>query len=66
MRKLAWMAAPRREWLKFVVEVIAAAGGVTLESTDSGASSKSGVMPYNPAVLEAMANSGKGLVSHGR
>lgn len=66
MRKLAWMAAPRREWLKFMTEVIAAAGGVTLESSNGDSSSKGGVMPYNPAVLEAMANSGKGLATHGR
>lgn len=42
----------RQEWLETIVKVLAASCGVSM----SGASD---VMPYNPAVLEAHAQSGR-------
>lgn len=47
------MAAPRREWLECFAQLLAGVCGISLtgERTD--------VMPYNPAYLEALANSGK-------
>jgi hypothetical protein len=41
------MARPRRESFDLLVRVIAAAGGVVLQQPAP-------VLPYNPAVLEAM------------
>jgi hypothetical protein len=48
------MAEPRREWLKFIAEVIAATGGVRLGGVPGAGTSN--VLPYNAAALEGLAN----------
>jgi hypothetical protein len=52
MRELATMEAPRREWLKFVCEILAAATGASVTP-------HSDVLPYNPAVMQGWASIGK-------
>ena len=54
MRQLVWMAEPRREWLRTIVRAIAASVGV-----DLGDAGRGDVLPYNPAMLQAIAESGK-------
>lgn len=56
MRQLVWMAEPRREWLRTIVRAIAASVGVDLGDSDRG-----DVIPYHPAMLQALAQSGKDL-----
>ena len=56
MRQLVWMAEPRREWLRTIVRAIAASVGV-----DLGDEGRGDVLPYNPAMLQAIAESGKDM-----
>jgi len=43
------MAAPRKEWLQLIVEVLGASRGISMRTT---------TIPFNAARLEAMASSG--------
>ena len=47
------MAAPRQEWCELFARIVAASCGVTLDGDSSD------VLPYSPAILEAMAESDK-------
>lgn len=53
MRQLEWMAHQRNEWFDAITRIVAAAVGVDISG------SRSDVMPYNPAILQALAESGK-------
>jgi len=61
LREICRMAEAQRDVIKNYADIISAGFGI---SSDNGTSSD--VMPYSPAVMEAMANSGKDIKHHGR